>query len=156
MIQRRLSRSGPLTPRSIFQYLFFLYLVSWDDIPALAHRKWHVLLGFTWQLQEGRGEESAARRRTTWRSDQEVQKWRLTRMCIGVTFPRWRALKEEIGLRFDTDVALILLDSWKWCYECNVLLAPWCSPHVRGSGGEGSGPLHVILRPHRCNNAEIL
>ena len=35
---------------------------------------------------------------------------RLTRICIGVAFPRWRALKEEIGLRSDTDVALILLD----------------------------------------------
>ncbi len=29
---------------------------------------------------------------------------------IGVAFPRWRALKEERGLRADTDVALLLLD----------------------------------------------
>ncbi|MDG2555427.1 hypothetical protein P7M41_25880 [Vibrio parahaemolyticus] len=35
---------------------------------------------------------------------------RQTRICIGVAFPRWRALKEEIGLRADTHVALLLLD----------------------------------------------
>jgi len=35
---------------------------------------------------------------------------RLGRICIGVAFPRWGALKEKIGLRSDTDVALILLD----------------------------------------------
>ena len=60
VIQRRLSRSAPLTPRGIFQYLFFLDLVSWGNIPALAHRKWRILPGFTW-LWEGRGEDSAAR-----------------------------------------------------------------------------------------------
>ncbi|XP_033478906.2 uncharacterized protein LOC117254641 isoform X1 [Epinephelus lanceolatus] len=37
---------------------------------------------------------------------------RQTRICIGVAFPRWRALKEEIGLRADTDVALLLLDNY--------------------------------------------
>ena len=25
-----------------------------------------------------------------------------------------------------------LLFSWKWCYECNVLWAAWCSPHAEG------------------------
>ncbi|XP_035259488.1 uncharacterized protein LOC118220003 isoform X2 [Anguilla anguilla] len=36
-----------------------------------------------------------------------------TRVTIGVALPRWRALKEEKGLRGDTDMALLLLD----CYE---------------------------------------
>ena len=34
---------------------------------------------------------------------------RQTRVIIGVAFPRWRALKEEIGLRSDTDLALLTL-----------------------------------------------
>ena len=38
------------------------------------------------------------------------QQRRQTRICIGVAFPLWRALKEETGLRTDTDVALLLLD----------------------------------------------
>ncbi len=33
-----------------------------------------------------------------------------TRITIGVAFPRRRALKEEKGLRADTDVALLSLD----------------------------------------------
>ncbi|XP_047435743.1 uncharacterized protein LOC125004939 isoform X2 [Mugil cephalus] len=35
-----------------------------------------------------------------------------TRITIGVAFPRWRTLKEEMGLRSDTAVALLLLDSY--------------------------------------------
>ena len=35
---------------------------------------------------------------------------RLSRICIGVAFPRWRALKEEIGLMSNTDIAVIPLD----------------------------------------------
>ncbi|KAJ8251693.1 hypothetical protein GJAV_G00224090 [Gymnothorax javanicus] len=38
---------------------------------------------------------------------------RQTRICIAVAFPRWRALKKEIGLRADTDVALLLLDNYE-------------------------------------------
>ncbi|XP_029950524.1 uncharacterized protein LOC115390697 isoform X4 [Salarias fasciatus] len=44
----------------------------------------------------------------------ESDRWRRqTRICIGVAFPRWRALKAEIGLRADTDVALLLLDNFE-------------------------------------------
>ncbi|XP_032388842.1 uncharacterized protein LOC116700084 isoform X2 [Etheostoma spectabile] len=37
---------------------------------------------------------------------------RKTRVTIGVAFPIWRALKKEKGLRSDTDVALLLLNSY--------------------------------------------
>ncbi|XP_028421873.1 uncharacterized protein LOC114546913 isoform X1 [Perca flavescens] len=37
---------------------------------------------------------------------------RKTRVTIGVAFPIWRALKKEQGLRSDTDVALLLLNSY--------------------------------------------
>ncbi len=33
-----------------------------------------------------------------------------TRMTTGVAFPCWRALKEEKGLKADTDVVLLFLD----------------------------------------------
>lgn len=35
---------------------------------------------------------------------------RQTRICIGIAFDRWRALKEKVGFRADTDLALLLLD----------------------------------------------
>lgn len=35
---------------------------------------------------------------------------RKTRICLGVAFPRWRALKAKVGVRADTDLALLLLD----------------------------------------------
>ncbi|XP_034715384.1 uncharacterized protein LOC117936453 isoform X3 [Etheostoma cragini] len=37
---------------------------------------------------------------------------RKTRVTIGVAFPIWRALKKDKGLRSDTDVALLLLNSY--------------------------------------------
>ncbi len=44
-------------------------------------------------------------------SKKESNRWRgQTQITIGVAFPRWRALKEEKGLKADTDVALVLLD----------------------------------------------
>ena len=40
-------------------------------------------------------------------SDKERNK---TRVNIGLAFPRWRALREEKGIHFDSELALLLLD----------------------------------------------
>ena len=44
------------------------------------------------------------------RKKESDKRRRQTRICIGMAFPRWRALKAEMGLRADTQVALLLLD----------------------------------------------
>jgi len=47
-------------------------------------------------------------RRSVGEERESDKRRRRSRVCIGVAFPRWRALKEEIGLT-STDVALTLL-----------------------------------------------
>ena len=40
-------------------------------------------------------------------SDKERNK---TRINLGLAFPRWRALRVQLGLEFDSELALLLLD----------------------------------------------
>ncbi len=61
------------------------------------------------QIQRRRNKFDVQRKPNSQKSKTTVSEGK-TRVSIGVALPRWRALKEEKGMREDTDVALFLLD----------------------------------------------
>ncbi|XP_061534506.1 zinc finger protein 260-like isoform X1 [Phycodurus eques] len=68
---------------------------------------------------------------------------RQTRVCLGVAFARWRALKKKLGLRADKDVALRLLDHFnhfQYSYEK-------CTQESMSSSPKKDGRRHIQPPP---------
>jgi len=111
----------------IFQYLFFMYLVSTGDIPALAHRKLRILLG----QREGRGEESAARSKMA----DKPKKWAWASEVNRTAKKRPFRLTEGLLSKRESDKGRRL------CRVCN-----WCRFSLMESPEGGDWP--EVL--HRC------
>ena len=50
----------------------------------------------------------------------EYKKWNASRVCLFEAFERWRAFRDEHGLKTDKDVAGFLLDNY-------VVKTTWCT-----------------------------